>query len=51
MLLDVHAKTRQFGVHAFFLTCSAAEFCWTMKIQFTCQYGQTLTDEQANGMN
>ena len=33
MLLDVLAKTRQFGMYNFFLTCSAAEFHWTEIIQ------------------
>ena len=33
MLLDVLAKIRQFGVYAFFLTCSAAEFHWTEIVQ------------------
>ena len=47
MLLDVLAKTRQFGEYTFFLTCSAAEFHWTEIIQVVAhQYGQTLTDEQ-----
>ena len=52
MLLDVLAKTRQFGVYTFFLTCSAAEFHWTEIIQVVdCQYRQTLTDEQVNAMD
>ena len=52
MLLDVLAKTRQFGVYTFFLTCSAAEFHWTEIIQVVArQYGQTLTDEQVNEMD
>ena len=33
MFLDVLAKTRQFGVYTFFLTCSAAEFQWTKIVQ------------------
>ena len=52
MLLNVLAKTRQFGVYTFFLTCSAAEFHWTEMIQVvTCQYGHTLTDEQVNAID
>ena len=44
MLLDVLAKTRQFGVYTFLLTCSAAEFHWTEIIQVVAgQYGETLT--------
>ena len=42
MLLDVLAEIRQFGLYAFFLTCSADEFHWTEIIHVvTCQYGQT----------
>ena len=33
ILLDVLAKTKQFRVYTFFLTCSAAEFHWTEIIQ------------------
>ena len=52
MLLDVLAKTRQFGVNTFFLTYFAAEFHWTEIIQVgACQYGQTITDEQVNEMD
>ena len=52
MLLDVLAKTKQFGVYTFFLTCSAAEFHWTEIIQVVArQYGQTLTDEDINAMD
>ena len=52
MLLNVLAKTRQFGVYTFFLTCSAAEFHWTETIQVVaCHYGQILTDEQVNAMD
>ena len=52
MLLDALAKTKQFGVYTFFLTCSAAEFHWTEIIQVVArQYGQTLTDEQVNEMD
>ena len=39
ILLDVLAKTRQFGVYTFFLNCSAAEFQWAEIIQVVaCQY-------------
>ena len=52
MLLDAHAKIRQFGVYNFFLTCSAAEFHWTEIIQVVaCQDGEILTDEQVNAMD
>ena len=52
MLLDVLAKTKQFGVYTFFLTCSAAEFHWTEIIQVVArQYGKTLTDEEINAMD
>ena len=52
MLLDVPAKTRQYGVYTFLLTYSAAEFHWTEIIHvFACQYGQTLTDEPINAMD
>ena len=33
VLLDALARTRQFRVYTFFLTCSAAEFHWTEIIQ------------------
>ena len=52
MLLDVLAKTIQFRVYTFFLSCSAAEFHWTVIIQVVaCQYGQILTDEQVNAID
>ena len=52
MLLDVLAKIRQFGVYTSFLTCSAAEFCWTEIIQVVArQYGEVFSDEQVNGMD
>ena len=52
IFLDVLAKTRQFGVYTFFLTCSAGELHWTEIIQIVArQYGQTLTDEQVNAMD
>ena len=52
MLLNVLAKTRQFGVYTFFVTCSAAEFHWTEIIQVIAgQYRQTLTHEQVNEMD
>ena len=45
--LDVIAKIREFGVYAFFLICSAAEFYWTEIIQVVyCQYGEMLSEEQ-----
>ena len=47
--LDVLAKIREFGVYAFFLICSAAEFYWTEIIQVVyCQYGEMLREEQVN---
>ena len=52
MLLDVHAKIRQFGVCTFFLTCSVVEFHWTEIIWvFACQYRQTLSNDQVNAMD
>ena len=52
VLLDVLAKIMQFGVYTFFLSCSAAEFCWTEIIQVNArQYGEVLTDEQVNVMD
>ena len=52
MLLDVLAKTRQFGVYTFFLNCSAVEFYWTEIIQVVAhEYGQMLTDTQVNEMD
>ena len=52
ILLDILAKTRQFGVCTFFLTCSATECLWTEIIQVVArQYGQTLTDEQVHAMD
>ena len=52
MLLDTLAKTWQFEVYTFFLTCSVAEFHWAEIIQVVAhQYGQTLTDEQVNAMD
>ena len=52
MLLDILAKSRQFGVCTFFLTCSAAKFHWTEIIQIVaCQYRETLTDEERNSID
>ena len=52
MFLDVLAKTRQFGIYTFFLTCSAAEFQWTEIVQVVAhQYWQKVTDEQVNPMD
>ena len=52
MLLDILAKTRQFGVYSFFLICSAAECHWTEIIQIvTRQYGGTRTDDKVNSMD
>ena len=52
MLLDVVAKTRQFGVCTFFLSCSAAEFHWTEVIQVVAaQYGQTIIAKQINAVD
>ena len=51
-LLDGLAKIRQFGVYTFLLSCFAAEFHWTEKIQVVArQYGEILTDEQVNAMD
>ena len=52
MLLDVLAKSNQFGLYTFFLSCSAAEFHWTDIIKIVaCQYGEKLSDEQVQAMN
>ena len=52
MLLDILAKSRQFGVCTFFLTCSASKFHWTEIIQIVaCQYRETLTDEEVNSID
>ena len=52
MLLDVLAKTMQFGVQTFFLTCSAAEFHWNEIIQVVAgQYEEALTNEQINALD
>ena len=49
ILLDFLAKTREFGVYTFSLTCSATEFHQTEIIQVvTRQYGQSLTEKQRN---
>ena len=51
MLLDVLAKSRQFGIYTIFLSCSDTEFYWNDIIEIVArQYGETLSDEQAQAM-